>query len=254
MSGHKANRLAKVIKDAGDAADLGSRPRAFRIPVLDDDPPAGDPTNLWAFDDGRLRFRGSDGTVHEYHPVGYGGGTSDGGGTTSKPKQPDPQPTTHRRTWSATWGDMFDPSRGDEGQHPELYYGTFPGSAHGNRRLMIGLNDSSIRSALSGADIDRVEIRFTNTWAWWNSGVQVHLGGHNVSSGPGHYSSVRESVFVGHWPKSGGRTWRNAGTWYGRALRDNNIKGITIHQPSSSNAYYGAMKWASFDIRITYTK
>ncbi|HEU5032695.1 MAG TPA: hypothetical protein VFV01_47785 [Spirillospora sp.] len=64
-----ADRLAAHLAATDAAARVGGRPRALIIPILDDDPPADDPTNLWAFDDGRLRFRGSDGTVHEFVPL-----------------------------------------------------------------------------------------------------------------------------------------------------------------------------------------
>lgn len=45
------------------------RQRPFAIPVLDDDPPAGDPTNLWLLNDGRLRARDAEGRVREWVPT-----------------------------------------------------------------------------------------------------------------------------------------------------------------------------------------
>lgn len=40
--------------------------KALRIPILDADPPVGDPTNIWVFADGRLRVRMPDGSVKNY--------------------------------------------------------------------------------------------------------------------------------------------------------------------------------------------
>ena len=43
--------------------------RGMRIPILDADPDAGDYTNIWMLNDGRLRARNADGTVFEYVPT-----------------------------------------------------------------------------------------------------------------------------------------------------------------------------------------
>lgn len=42
------------------------------IPVLDDDPQAWDPTNMWMLNDGRLRARTADGTIVEWRAVDNG--------------------------------------------------------------------------------------------------------------------------------------------------------------------------------------
>lgn len=61
-------RLAAELKALRDQA-LKTRKAAFVLPVLDADPEPDDPTNLWAFDDGRIRWRGTDGTVHQFVPT-----------------------------------------------------------------------------------------------------------------------------------------------------------------------------------------
>lgn len=42
------------------------RQRPFTVPVLDADPLAGDPTNLWLLNDGRLRARDAEGRIREW--------------------------------------------------------------------------------------------------------------------------------------------------------------------------------------------
>jgi hypothetical protein len=43
--------------------------RGTRIPVVDDDPNAGEYGNIWQFNDGRLCWRDADGDVHEVKPT-----------------------------------------------------------------------------------------------------------------------------------------------------------------------------------------
>jgi hypothetical protein len=135
-----------------------------------------------------------------------------------------------------------------------LRYGTFPGSAHGLRRIMLGFDDAAIRGDLSGATIRTVELSVRNDDAWNHSGVDLHFGTHNRSAAPAAFSAVRRNVWRGHWPHTGGNTWRTVPDWFAKALRDDAIKGLTVDQPSASAAYYGALGWASATIRVTYTK
>lgn len=61
-------RLAAKMQGLANLA-LATRSTGFRVPTLDSDPGVDFPTNLWGFDDGRLRWRGTDGTVHEFLPA-----------------------------------------------------------------------------------------------------------------------------------------------------------------------------------------
>lgn len=274
-----------------------TRSAGFRIPVVDSDPGVDFPTNEWGFDDGRIRWRGTDGTVHEMWPgfpvlslssnpaastgIDYyrnsgddsfrvrrpdgswavyassnpssGGDSIQGGSNTTKPKQPDPSPKKKRQTWGSTWARTLCASHGVEEAGGNQHYGHFPGSAHGMRRVMIGFNDSAIRSALAGADIKKVELHALNVDSWNHSGIQIHWGAHNRSSAPGSFSAVRRNVFTDHWPEAGsGDYWRTAPDWFGRAFRDNTIKGLTIDQPDGA-AWYGQIRGGSVQIRITYS-
>lgn len=260
-----ARRLAGKIGDIATQAK-SQRSTGMRLPELDADPDVGSPTNLWVLADGRICWRTLDGVTHrafpweqlktKFAPAGTTGGStdSDGGSTSTKPKPADPRPSKYRKTYAATWGRTYCPQHGME-QAPSLRYGTFPGSSHGLRRIMLGFDDSTIRSDLSGATIRKVEISVRNDDAWDYSGVDLHWGAHNSTSPPSGFSPVRRNVWSGRWPHSGyGSTWRTVPDWYGAALRDGNARGLTLDQPSSAAGYYGAIDWSSARIRITYTK
>ena len=59
------NRLVRLEDEI-----TGLRSRALRVPVIDADPVAEEPANLWAFSDKRLRVRLDDGAVMELLPPG----------------------------------------------------------------------------------------------------------------------------------------------------------------------------------------
>lgn len=244
-----SRRLARTLRRMREDARQ-QRSQGLVIPTLDADPAADDPTVMWRFEDGRLRVRRADGGVDEFTPVGYGGGT--GSGSTGTPKPVDPEVEERVGTYAATWGRSMCPQHGPE-SGAALYYGLYAPQYHGQRRVMIGFDDASIRADLAGATIRKVELRFANTHAYYNNGVDVRIGGHKKSGPPGGYSSVRERVYTGHWPKTGGDVWKRVPDWFGRSLRDDVIRGITINQGTDAIAFYGAMAWASAKLRITYS-
>jgi hypothetical protein len=290
-----AQRMARKLAGIAEAA---RRPPSvgFEVPILDADPEADDPTNLWLFADGRMRVRTPDGTVHTFWPgfryltldsgpaastgidfyrhrassewrvrrpdgtweryapisAADGGSRIDPGGTSTTPKPADPKVVKRSATYSATWARSMCPVHGAE-SGGSLYFGRWS-ATHGQRRVMLGLNDSAIRSDLAGATIREVWIKMRTDHFYANAGGEVRFGAHNKSSAPGGYSSVRERVFADHWPKSGyGKEWRRAPDWFGNALRDGTIRGLTINQRSDSSAFYGAMAWGTFRLRIVYT-
>jgi hypothetical protein len=230
------------------------------IPTFATDPAASTGWRLW-FNGGtgELRGRLANGSVVTYVPVtagssGDGGTGTNGGSTSTKTKSADPTPKKYRKPYPATWGRTFCATHGVE-TGARLRYGTFSGSYHGMRKIMLGFDDAAIRADLAGATIRDVELTMLNTDSWSHGGIDVHFGAHNKSGPQGSFSAVRRNVWDGHWPETGtGPTWRDVPDWIGKALRDNTIKGLTIDQPSSSAAYYGEISWASVELRITYTK
>lgn len=304
QTGDPVEQLVAHIRGLEDRIRALEEP-GFRIPVLDADPDTDDPTNLWFLEDGRLRGRTADGTLHEFVSVtssrppvptfasdpasstgwrlwfhggtgelrgrlangtvvtfapvtggssGDGGTGTSGGSTSTKPKPADTSPKKYRKVYGATWGRTFCATHGVE-TGARLRYGTFPGSAHGMRKIMLGFDDATIRSDLAGSTIRLVEFRMSNTDAWNYGGIDVHFGGHALTVPPSSFSAVRKNVWSAHWPHTGDPGWKSGiPEWVGRAFRDDTIRGLTIDQPSGSAAYYGEMDWSSAQVRITYTK
>lgn len=235
---------------------LDTRPR---VPSFTSTPSVGSGWRMWMNPtNGRLQVRLADDTIVTFYPdagagSGGDGGTGTSGGSTTKTLKPaDPRPHRHTKTYSASWSSAFCATHGKEGGG-QLYYGYYPGS-HGERKIMLGLPDATIRADLSGATIRKVEFQMRNTHAYLNGGVDVSFGAHAKSSEPGSYSSVRERVVSRHWPKSGyGEAWRDVPDWFGERLKSGAIAGITINQPSSAIGYYGQMDPSSFRLRVTFT-
>lgn len=279
--------------------------RSFRIPVLDSLPEDGDTCNLWAFEDGTLNFRNSDGDIFQYMPYQTVGiptvgsdpaadtnkdmwliaptgqlrvrasdgtvfrYTADTPGTTTpaapkppappKPKPANPTKKRYTSTWFSAWSESYDGDGSRRTDDNHLYFGRVS-STHGRQRSLIGFDHNAIRTALTGASISKVEIYLYNLWAYNNSGVIIKFGGHNNSGRPGSYGgAVKNYVSSGHWNKPEQR-WQSISTWFGRAFRDNAIKGILIDQGTDSNSAYGYAAGVNDSgyglpkIRITYTK
>lgn len=226
------------------------RPSGLVIPILDADPSGDDPTNLWGFNDGRVMFRPvPGGTIYQVTFSAHSVTTS---GT---PKPPDPEPRLYGKIYDAQWARSFCTVHGVE-DAADLYYG-YPGagSAHGERKIMIGFDDATIRSDTAGGIIRKVEFRMVNKWSYLAAGTDIHLGIHNRSTAPASYSAVLFNAFKGVWPRSGqGVYWRSIGTVFGRYLRDGYGRGITINNSNTSKSEYGQMGWDSVRLRISFTK
>lgn len=243
-----ADRLAGVLsKLAGQASVV--RSTGFRIPILDADPDADDPTNLWMLEDGRLRGRTAGGVIKEWAAVGSPGGT-----TTGTPKPVDPAPQRIYHTYKANWARMFCENHGAEDYPAHVQYG-WGGTKHNERKVMLGFDDAQIRTDFAGATIKQVQLRMLNTDSAYSSGVTLRWGAHNQDTAPGSYSATRFDAWRGNWPQSGwgggAGHWRTIPAWFGNAFRDNQIKGMTINQPNRSRAWWGEMEWGSVEIAIT---
>jgi len=224
------------------------------LPTFAADPAVATGWRFWLRgSDAALRARLANDTVVTFTPSA-GGSAADGGtGSTGNRVSTDPKPAhsqqrVHREVYSATDAKCYCPVHGVEGP---LYYGRYS-STHGERRVMFDLPDATIRSDLDGAVVRKAELRVRNLHSYQNSGVDIHFGGHKSGSLPGSFSQSYNNVWSGHWPKVGGDTWREIPKWFGQALRDDKIRGLTIDQPSTSVSYYGLVH-AGLDLRITYT-
>lgn len=203
---------------------------------------------------GELRYKSADNTWDKYAPVSASntGNQDEGspGGSSTTTKQQQTQKKTHRQTFNATWVRSFSQRGIRNTGGGEHRYGRWDGT-HGENLVMIGFDDSAIRGFLGNGGIRKVELHVRNADAYSFSGVWIHYGGHNQSGPPGSYSTVRRNVSRGHWPHTGsGAYWRSIAHWFGNNLRDNNIKGIVIDQPSLSRSQYGAIY---ADVRLALT-
>lgn len=219
--------------------------RTIGVPFLTDDPPFASGINMWIHTDGGLRWYDAEGNVFE--------ATKTAGGTTSSSTgfPADPQPVTTRTAYEAQWARTFCDQHGVE-TGSALWYGDSADGAHTGRKVMIGFDDATIRSDLSGATVEQVELHMLNLDGH-ASRLQVHWGLHNRTATPSGYSAVWADAAVLEWPQSGaGEEWRDVSAGVGVMLRDDLAKGLTIDQPPGFlNA--GQFDWASVELRITYT-
>lgn len=225
------------------------------VPTFASDPAVSTGWRAWLNGaTGQLRVYNSSNVVKQYNAVAAtaapdGGTGSAGGSTTTVPKPAVVQRTTHVSVWSADDANCYCPVHGVES---DLYYGRYS-ATHGERRLMFGFDATAIRSAITSQGwILKIELKVTNLHSYANSGIQIHWGGHNIDTLGSGFSQRYADVWMGHWPKSGGGTWRVIPTWFGEALRDGLIRGLTVDQPSASISYYGLLR-SDLQLRITYS-
>jgi hypothetical protein len=231
-------QLAQVLKGLRS-------PKRQTIPWLPADPPFNAGIHLWMLWDGRLRGYRPDATIMEY-PTGTPGASSGG----SFPS--DPQPALFQTTYAAAWAKTFCDTHGAE-TGTTNGYGDAANGGHVNRQLMIGLPDSTIRTDLAGAVIRAVELRFLNVDAYGGT-VTLHVGVHMQTSSPSDYSEVVLDAAQLEYPKVGyGEEWRPVSPAFGRWLRDDTARGLSIHQPAGA-PNGGAIDWAQTQIRVSFVK
>jgi hypothetical protein len=236
------------------------------IPTFSTNPSVASGWKLWFHGGtGELRGRLANNDIVVYVPF-TPESSSDGGvppappapkpPTTTVPKPPDPVIKKFRKVYGTTAVRMFCTKHGIEGGS-EPNYGNLGSGYHGERRIMFHFNYGQIQSDLGGATIRKVELRMRNTYSWAYSGITIHFGTHNRTSPTATFSQNRRNVWKNSWPRSGwgggSDRWRNTLTWFGRALRDGSIKGLTLDQPTGKTSY-GAMDRDSLSLAITYSK
>lgn len=133
-------------------------------------------------------------------------------------------------------------------------------STNGNQFSMIGFDDATIRSNLSGATINKVELYLNNNHFYSNSGGNAVIGTHNQTTLSGTHSSsqINDNLQQTHFDL-GQAKWITIPNSIGNALRDNTAKGIALGPgPTTSQSYYGYFagngESGEPQLRITYTK
>lgn len=235
--------LAAELKALREAVRTLEARQPFQIPVLSTDPATTDPTNMWVFPDGRLRYRhlntvGNAYVTREVVPTAAGSSTS---GTSPAPAGV--APISRQATWDAIWSQSYQSggtARTDDGVY-RLYYGDSGDGVNGNNRSLVGFDYAAIATALSSSTVTRVRLRMVNLGSWYSTGVTVYFGIHNSVSEPSSWSG-------GGIPAS-----RIASARFGNpedkvidlplsfatAVRDGWGKGLALEAPSSSKEFYG---------------
>lgn len=237
---------------------VASRPS---VPTFAGDPAASTGYRLWfSGATGRLRGRLANGAVSDVGPTTTttsppGGAATPGPAASAVLKPTDPDLKSHRQVYRADWARTYCARHGLE-TADHLHYGRRD-DTHGQRRIMLGFNDEAIRADLAGANVKKVELRALNTDAWAPTGLTVHWGAHDQDRPPTSYSAIRANAYEGQWPATGWggnrERWRTISTWFGRAFRDNQIKGLTIDQPGGVLSS-GEIDWSTVELAIQYIK
>jgi hypothetical protein len=163
---------------------------------------------------------------------------------------------TYNSTWSASWNGFGKRSG------TRAYQGnTLLGDGTGNQYGKIGFNDSAIRSDLTGATIDLVELRMSNEHSWFNAGLIGRFGTHNNANEPTGGSSTAGSFNRTQEDFNKGQTkWFTVPNAFGNELRDGTTRGITTGRTNAGNRNdYGYWRgWNSGastrpQLRITFT-
>lgn len=219
--------------------------RPYTVPVVSEDPPETDPTNLWMFPDGRLRGRHKNtaGTAYVYREWVT---TSPGSDTSATaPATPPTTPVTQQQMFLAQWSHSYRSTGGGAQRTDQgavmLYYGSSGDSFNGTNRSLIGFDHAAIAAALAGSTVNSVHLRLVNVHAWYNSGVNIYFGIHNFSSKPGSWTGggIPAQRIVNH--KFGKPQERTVPMplAFATMIRDGTGKGIAIEAPDSSREFYG---------------
>jgi hypothetical protein len=178
---------------------------------------------------------------------------SGGSGGGSTPVQ------TYTKTYTSTWTRSYQGDGSLRISNGDIYQGYYS-STNGNQRSLIGFDDDTIRSNLSGATITKVEIRLDNTHFYNNSGGTAVLGTHDYGSAPSSWSGsrVNESRQNFSWAK-GALKWVTVSNSFGNDFKSGAATGIALGPgDSTSLTYYGYFVGQNGtykpQIRITYTK
>jgi hypothetical protein len=186
-------------------------------------------------------------------------GYDNAGGGTATP--PPPVPKTYTKTYQPTWSRTYDGDNTTTWDDSAHCYQGYYSSDRGNTRSLVGYPYATIMSDLSGATVNSVKITFKVLHAYYNAGMEVHIGGHNYTSKPSTWADANVSQ---NWNQKGSAV---AGSTYtvtlvstfGANLKSGAWKGIAFG-PGSSNSltYYGYLAGYSETgkpyLTITYTK
>lgn len=213
----------------------------FSIPVLSEDPPESDATNLWILPDGRLRGRylNTAGTAYVYRE--WASSSSTGGQVSATPPGSLPaQPTTHETSWTATWSASY---RLDDSKRTDitdkLFHGQYPDDQVNQRqRSLIGFDYAAIVTALTGSTVKKVQLEYTEL-ASYLPDVYVHFGMHNETAEPATWPTLVRRMIRKHLFTPPEKRVVTMPLEFATNIRDGSAKGLAIEAPNNSPDFYG---------------
>ncbi|MDY7043703.1 hypothetical protein RVS70_05740 [Virgibacillus sp. M23] len=164
-------------------------------------------------------------------------------------------------TWEATWSQTYRESgtKRTDYRANRLCQGEYLSDPWGLMRSLCGFNDSSIRSKLSGADINDVKLYLHNEHWYYYAGGKAVVGGHNHSNEPSRFSHSKYSIKQQSYSKRHQAKWIDMPNWFGTGLRDGKYRGFSLYSAYNNMRYYGIFfgagsGWRSPKIKISYEK
>lgn len=152
-----------------------------------------------------------------------------------------PQPVRYTTTWGAG-------GYGGDVKNGTVYQGTY--SSYGNR-YGGWIFSSTMRSALSGSTIEKLEVYLENAHWYYGSG-----GTARIVPNDGSYKGVSfgpTNVESPNWPRYAGRWVTIPSSWYPYIV-NGTYKGVSTYATSTGLTYYGQFKGSPTKFRATYRK
>lgn len=237
---------------AGEISKLRDQLRAlqtgpFRIPVLAADPATTDPTNIWAFADGRIRMRyrdaGGSYVIKEWAAVVTPGASTSATAIYAQTAAP----ISRTGSWSATWSAGYAGSGAARADVPTLVPWGNAGDAYGRNRGLLGFDYAAIATALASSTITGVRLTGLNLNSFYGTGSETYLGVHNYTAAPGTWAGGgiplpqnSHQIFPHGEPAT-----LTLPIVFGTMLRDGTGKGISVEAPNDGREYYGLLAGVS---------
>lgn len=124
------------------------------------------------------------------------------------------------------------------------------GNYSGEWRGLMFFPHATIRSALSGATISKVEVYLQNAHTYAYSGSTILIGSHNYASAPASRPAVAARTSQ-HFSRGQGR-WVTLPNAVGDGFKGGTIKGLAVYGGSTAN--YATWVPSAPKLRITYKK
>jgi len=123
--------------------------------------------------------------------------------------------------------------------------------AAGIYRSMVGFENMT--GTLSGADIERMQVRVRAEHWYSHAGGRVYLGLHGATGAPTNWQGV--ATGMAQAPLGvGGEVWITIPSQYYAGFRDGTYRGVTVFWNSDNPVHYGKFTPSRFAIRATYVK